>query len=188
MFGVVIGALAGGVAGGISGYMGAKKQANAYKKVAAAQRDLAKAQRQYAQDVRDATDKYSGDSAYSAMLNAGNSEGLNQNQLTLENAASQGPNEGPKMSNVADLSNSSSFLSGYESGASNKATDLNARFDADTALSYNNVKNAQSNLNAAQGQVGIAQQQANVMNQAISGGLDTAQGLLKMKNNLKGAS
>lgn len=154
---VVIGAVAGAVAGGVINGLAASsysdKRADAYE--------------DYAKAVREATEKYSGNNAYNAMLNEGSKEGImmannfGQNNKPLESG-------GIAMNNVNTGSNASEmFNAGRNLGRGTKATELDSKFNADTAaaklalqqeLMDANAQQAttQAGMNAAGGLVDLA--------------------------------
>jgi len=157
MWNVVIGALAGAVGGGVINGLTAssntRKRASAYE--------------DYAKAVREATEKYSGNNAYNAMLNEGSKEGLmmannfGQNNKPLESG-------GIAMNNVNTGSKAPEmFDAGRNLGRSTKATELDSKFNADTAaaklalqqeLTEANAQQAgaQAGMNAAGGLVDLA--------------------------------
>ena len=157
MWNVVIGALAGAVGGGVINGLSAssntRKRASAYE--------------DYAKAVREATEKYSGSNAYNAMLSEGSKEGLTmannfgQNNKPLESG-------GIAMNNVNTGSKAPEmFDAGRNLGRSTKATELDSKFNADTAaaklalqqqLTEANAQQAgvQAGMNAAGGLVDLA--------------------------------
>lgn len=152
-FGAVIGGIAGGVAGAVSSYALTKKNAAAYKSAA--------------KEIRSAANKYSGQSAYNAMQNKGNETGNIVNQRSLQAAAALQPNNNSnKMANVADLSSANQFENGYNLGTQNEKTNLNSRYNAQTAKAQQALKQAgidyqagtaatQAAFNAAGGLAGL---------------------------------
>lgn len=145
MFGAVIGALAGGIVNGIASSSLTKQNAKAYK--------------QAAKDIREAGQKYSGQSAYDSMQNAGNMEGNIVNRM--QGANQLRGNASTAMANASDVGNN--FNSGYNLGSSNTAAMNNALYNSETAKAQQALNQADINFKA-----GTAVQQA-AMNTA--GGL-----------------
>jgi hypothetical protein len=137
MFGMVIGALAGGIANGLMSSSLTKQNAKAYK--------------QAAKDIREAGQKYSGQSAYDSMQNAGNMEGNIVNRM--QGANQLRGNANTAMANASDIQNN--FNSGYNLGSSNEATTNNALYNAETAKAQQAMNQANINYKA-----GSAVQQA----------------------------
>ena len=134
---MVIGALAGGIANGLMSSSLTKQNAKAYK--------------QAAKDIREAGQKYSGQSAYDSMQNAGNMEGNIVNRM--QGANQLRGNANTAMANASDIGNN--FNSGYNLGSSNEATTNNALYNAETAKAQQALN--QANINY---QAGSAVQQA----------------------------
>ena len=137
MFGMVIGALAGGIANGLMSSSLTKQNAKAYK--------------QAAKDIREAGQRYSGQSAYDSMQNAGNIEGNIVNRM--QGANQLRGNANTAMANASDIQNN--FNSGYNLGSSNEATTNNALYNAETAKAQQAMNQANINYKA-----GSAVQQA----------------------------
>lgn len=168
--GAIIGGIAGAAAGGITSFMNAQRMASAYD-------DLAVAKENYAKDIRKAAEQYSGQNAYNAMQAGADMEGLFTSNRSLNADASQNmTNNSNAMANAADLSGD--YLNGYNAGADNQATNLDAKFDSDTAKSAAQVAKANANLQ----QMGV---NVNAANQMIQGGLSTAGGTAKLISDLK---
>lgn len=134
---MVIGALAGGIANGLMSSSLTKQNAKAYK--------------QAAKDIREAGQKYSGQSAYDSMQNAGNMEGNIVNRM--QGANQLRGNANTAMANASDIQNN--FNSGYNLGSSNEATTNNALYNAETAKAQQALNQANINYKA-----GSAVQQA----------------------------
>ena len=149
---MVIGALAGGIANGLMSSSLTKQNAKAYK--------------QAAKDIREAGQKYSGQSAYDSMQNAGNMEGNIVNRM--QGANQLRGNANTAMANASDVQNN--FNSGYNLGSSNEATTNNALYNAETAKAQQALN--QANINY---QAGSAVQQA---------ALNTAGGLADIYKNV----
>lgn len=134
---MVIGALAGGIANGLMSSSLTKQNAKAYK--------------QAAKDIREAGQRYSGQSAYDSMQNAGNMEGNIVNRM--QGANQLRGNANTAMANASDIQNN--FNSGYNLGSSNEATTNNALYNAETAKAQQAMNQANINYKA-----GSAVQQA----------------------------
>lgn len=134
---MVIGALAGGIANGLMSSSLTKQNAKAYK--------------QAAKDIREAGQRYSGQSAYDSMQNAGNMEGNIVNRM--QGANQLRGNANTAMANASDIQNN--FNSGYNLGSSNEATTNNALYNAETAKAQQAMNQANINYKA-----GTAVQQA----------------------------
>ena len=161
LFGAAIGAIAGGIAGGISARKNAMAQADAY--------------REYANTIRDAANKYSGQNAYNIMQNAANQEGNIANQRNLSAAAALEPgNNSAMMANNSDLSYANRFNEGYNLGQSNASNRLNSLYDSETAKAQQALK-----------QAGIDTQARTAV---MQGAMNTAGGLANLYNNFKPAS
>lgn len=172
-FGAVVGAVVGGVAGGISSFAMAKKNANAYK-------DYAKSAHKYAESVRDAAEKYSGQNAYNAMQSAADTEGNVVNQNVLNAQAAQAPqNNTNKMANAANLKGD--FLGGYNLGSSNQSTKLDSAFDTQTA-------NARNDLTRAKTKLGLANTDYKAGMSTLQGAMNTAGGLANLYSGMKAPS
>lgn len=141
LIGAIVGGIAGAVGGGVSSYINNKKLANAYKG--------------YAKDVREAAEKYSGRNADMAMTAAGdvqaqqmNNSFMPRNQVNTSNIGMQ--NALRNANNLQDYS-----MQGQQMGRANKASDLNAKYNAATAKAQQGMKQAgieyQVNNQLAQG-------------------------------------
>lgn len=158
MFSAIIGAVAGGVASSIINHKQTSKLAEAYK--------------ESARQIRDAGQKYSGQNAYNAMQNRANEEANIMNQMALKAQASQGPqNTSNALANAANLSGN--YNQGYNLGAQNEKSNLNAKYNAATAK-------AQQALN----QAGIDYKAGTAATQAA---FNTAGGLANLYKNMKPA-
>jgi type II secretory pathway pseudopilin PulG len=156
MFGAVIGGIAGAAAGGITSYVLTKKNAKAYEG--------------YAKDIRKAAEDYSGQNAYNAMQNAGMQEANIVNQRNLAAQASRAPsNMTNKAANAANLQGN--YSQGYNLGAQNQKTALDAAYNAKTAKAQQALNQANIDYKA-----GTAATQA-AMNAA--GGLASLYGQVK---------
>ena len=155
-FGAVVGAIGGAAAGGITSYVLTKKNAKAYEG--------------YAKDIRKAAEDYSGQNAYNAMQNAGMQEANIVNQRNLANQAAQAPsNMTNKAANAANLQGN--YSQGYNLGAQNQKTALDAAYNAKTAKAQQALNQANIDYKA-----GTAATQA-AMNAA--GGLASLYGQVK---------
>lgn len=159
MWSTVIGALAGAAAGGIINGLSASSNAN---KRASAYEDYAKA-------VREATEKYSGSNAYNAMINEGSKEGLmmannfGQSNKPLESG-------GIAMNNVNTGSKAPEmFDAGRNLGRSTKATELDSKFNADTAAAKLALQQELTEANAQQA--------------GVQAGMNVAGGLVDLAKN-----
>lgn len=156
LFGAAIGAVAGAAAGVVSTQLLTRKNANAYK--------------EYAEDIRKAAQKYSGQNAYNAMQNAGMQEANIVNQRNLESQAARAPsNMTNKAANAANLQGN--YSQGYNLGAQNQKTALDAAYNADTAKAQQALNQANIDYKA-----GTAATQA-AMNAA--GGLASLYGQMR---------
>lgn len=138
MLGPLIGALAGGIANGLITNYQTKKLANAYKEAA--------------QDIRAAGNKYSGQAADTAMTQ----EGARQGQQMQKLAQSQGV-AGTTGLSTTDATNMTqnqpglnAFMQGQNLGRSNKATELNSKYNAATAKAQNMLSKANTDFQAGQ--------------------------------------
>ena len=136
--GALIGALAGGISNGLITNYQTKKLANAYKEAA--------------QDIRAAGQKYSGQAANAAMTQ----EGARQAQQMQKLAQSQGV-AGTTGLSTADATNMtqnqpglSSYMQGQNLGRSNKATELNSKYNAATTKAQNMLSKANTDFKAGQ--------------------------------------
>ena len=132
----VIGALAGGIANGLITNYQTKKLANAYKEAA--------------KDIREAGKKYSGQAADAAMTQ----EGARQGQQMQKLAQSQGV-AGTTGLSTADATNMtqdqpglSAYMQGQGLGRSNKATELNSKYNAATTKAQNMLSKANTDYRA----------------------------------------
>lgn len=156
LFGAAIGAVAGAAAGVVSTQLLTRKNANAY--------------RSYAKDIRKAAEDYSGQNAYNAMQNAGMQEANIVNQRNLNAQASRAPsNMTNKAANAANLQGN--YSQGYNLGAQNQKTALDAAYNAKTAKAQQALNQANIDYKA-----GTAATQA-AMNAA--GGLASLYGQVK---------
>lgn len=136
--GALIGALAGGISNGLITNYQTKKLANAYKEAA--------------QDIRAAGQKYSGQAANAAMTQ----EGARQAQQMQKLAQSQGV-AGTTGLSTADAVNMtqnqpglSAYMQGQNLGRSNKATELNSKYNAATTKAQNMLSKANTDFQAGQ--------------------------------------
>lgn len=136
--GALIGALAGGISNGLITNYQTKKLANAYKEAA--------------QDIRAAGQKYSGQAADTAMTQ----EGARQAQQMQKLAQSQGVAGTTGLSTV-DATNMtqnqpglSAYMQGQNLGRSNKATELNSKYNAATTKAQNMLSKANTDFKAGQ--------------------------------------
>lgn len=136
--GALIGALAGGLANGLITNYQTKKLANAYKEAA--------------HDIREAGNKYSGQAANAAMTQ----EGTRQGQQMQKLAQSQGV-AGTTGLSTADATNVtqnqpglSAYMQGQNLGRSNKATELNSKYNAATAKAQNMLSKANTDFQVGQ--------------------------------------
>lgn len=138
MVGALIGALAGGISNSLITNYQTKKLANAYKEAA--------------QDIRAAGQKYSGQAANAAMTQ----EGARQGQQMQKLAQSQGVAGTTGLSTV-DATNMtqnqpglSAYMQGQNLGRSNKATELNSKYNAATTKAQNMLSKANTDFKAGQ--------------------------------------
>lgn len=138
MLGALIGALAGGISNGLITNYQTKKLANAYKEAA--------------NDIRAAGQKYSGQAANAAMTQ----EGARQAQQMQKLAQSQGV-AGTTGLSTADATNMtqnqpglSAYMQGQNLGRSNKATELNSKYNAATTKAQNMLSKANTDFKAGQ--------------------------------------
>lgn len=138
MVGALIGALAGGISNGLITNYQTKKLANAYKEAA--------------NDIRAAGQKYSGQAANAAMTQ----EGARQAQQMQKLAQSQGVAGTTGLSTV-DATNMtqnqpglSAYMQGQSLGRSNKATELNSKYNAATTKAQNMLSKANTDFKAGQ--------------------------------------
>jgi hypothetical protein len=136
--GALIGALAGGLANGLITKYQTEKLAGAYKDAA--------------NEVRAAGQKYSGQAADAAMTQ----EGARQGQQMQKLAQSQGV-AGTTGLSTADATNMtqnqpglSAYMQGQNLGRSNKATELNSKYDAATVNAQNMLSKANTDFQAGQ--------------------------------------
>lgn len=136
--GALIGALAGGISNGLITNYQTKKLANAYKEAA--------------NDIRAAGQKYSGQAANAAMTQ----EGARQAQQMQKLAQSQGV-AGTTGLSTADAVNMtqnqpglSAYMQGQNLGRSNKATELNSKYNAATTKAQNMLSKANTDFKAGQ--------------------------------------
>lgn len=136
--GALIGALAGGISNGLITNYQTKKLANAYKEAA--------------NDIRAAGQKYSGQAANAAMTQ----EGARQAQQMQKLAQSQGV-AGTTGLSTADATNMtqnqpglSAYIQGQSLGRSNKATELNSKYNAATTKAQNMLSKANTDFKAGQ--------------------------------------
>lgn len=118
---MAIGALAGAVYNGVSTYMNNQKLAGAYNN--------------YAKDVRNAAEKYSGKNAERAIQNAGEMSANNIGVQDWSAASREGVD--PYHMNLQNRA-----AEGYNLGTGNKTKELNSRYNADTAQSKAALKQA----------------------------------------------
>lgn len=172
-FGLVIGAVAGAAIGGavqgVTAFVTTKEKAGAY--------------RQAAQQVRDATEKYSGKNAYDSMVNKGQ-DYMTQDMASMgtEMAANtyQPTNPGAGASAQANALNAADRSANVVN-----ATGLNA---LQSGMSDANAAN-QAKYNAATTQAQQLMNQAdinfNVANQAVQEGLGAAGNIAQTANSLR---
>lgn len=161
LYGAVIGAIAGGVASGVGSYLNNQKLASAYK--------------DYAKDIRNAANQYSGHNADVAMREAGSQKARQLNNLNMGTASSRPMTSNNSMQNALrgmnNVKMADSTVEGQNLGRSNKATELQGKYNAATAK-------AQQALN----QAGINYQ---VNNQLMQTGMNAAGGLAQTYNQIK---
>ncbi len=121
MWALALSALAGAVYNGVSTYMNNQKLADAYSN--------------YAKDVRNAAEKYSGKNAERAIQNAGEMSANNLGVQDWSAASREGID--PYHMNLQNRS-----AEGYNLGTGNKTNELNAKYNADTAQSKAALKQA----------------------------------------------
>lgn len=145
----IIMGLAGSVVSGVTTYNLIGREISEYSKA----RD----------DIRDATNKYSGEQAYTNMINAAkqNAEFMGRTADTTS-AINTNPGGRYVMSTAADAADptANAVMGGYSQGMSNAAQIMDAKFDKAT-------KNAQTKMN----QAGINYQVGQQATQGIVGGL-----------------
>lgn len=160
LYAAIIGAIAGGVAGGVGSYINNMKLADAYQR--------------NAEDIRKAGQKYSGHNADAAMREAGSQEARRLNNLNMGTAASTPNTSNLSMQNalrrMGNVKSADSTMQGQNLGRSNKATELQGKYNAETAK-------AQQALN----QAGINYQ---VNNQAMQAGMQGLQALSQTGNQI----
>ncbi len=161
VFGAVIGAIAGGVASGVGSYLNNRKLAGAYE--------------DYAKDIRNAAEQYTGHNADVAMREAGSQKARQLNNLNMGTASSRPMTSNNSMQNalrgMSNVKAADSTAEGQNLGRSNKSTELQGKYNAATSR-------AQQALN----QAGI-NYQAN--NQAMQAGMNAASGLAQTYNQIK---
>lgn len=162
MVGALIGALAGGISNGLITNYQTKKLANAYKEAA--------------NDIRAAGQKYSGQAANAAMTQ----EGARQAQQMQKLAQSQGV-AGTTGLSTADATNMtqnqpglSAYMQGQNLGRSNKATELNSKYNAATTKAQNMLSKANTDFKAGQA--------------ATQLGMNALSGIANAGNNIGGAA
>lgn len=160
--GALIGALAGGISNGLITNYQTKKLANAYKEAA--------------QDIRAAGQKYSGQAANAAMTQ----EGARQAQQMQKLAQSQGV-AGTTGLSTADATNMtqnqpglSAYMQGQNLGRSNKATELNSKYNVATTKAQNMLSKANTDFQAGQA--------------ATQLGMNALSGVANAGNNIGGAA
>lgn len=158
----LIGALAGGISNGLITNYQTKKLANAYKEAA--------------NDIRAAGQKYSGQAANAAMTQ----EGARQGQQMQKLAQSQGV-AGTTGLSTADATNMtqnqpglSAYMQGQNLGRSNKATELNSKYNAATTKAQNMLSKANTDFKAGQA--------------ATQLGMNALSGIANAGNNIGGAA
>lgn len=158
----LIGALAGGISNGLITNYQTKKLANAYKEAA--------------QDIRTAGQKYSGQAANAAMTQ----EGARQAQQMQKLAQSQGV-AGTTGLSTADATNMtqnqpglSAYMQGQNLGRSNKATELNSKYNAATTKAQNMLSKANTDFKAGQA--------------ATQLGMNALSGIANVGNNIGGSA
>lgn len=158
----LIGALAGGISNGLITNYQTKKLANAYKEAA--------------NDIRAAGQKYSGQAANAAMTQ----EGARQAQQMQKLAQSQGV-AGTTGLSTADAVNMtqnqpglSAYMQGQNLGRSNKATELNSKYNAATTKAQNMLSKANTDFKAGQA--------------ATQLGMNALSGIANAGNNIGGAA
>lgn len=174
MFDMVIGAVAGAVVGG------AVKGAIAYKTSIKNAQEYAEA----AQDVRNATEKYSGENAYNRMLQAGSDYAYDlgttagNEALSISDDIMQNPGSTGAGINTAALANAQSAgdtaknaaRAGFSQGMENEKSLMDAAYNAETAKAQQKMKQADINYNVA--------------NQAAQEGFNTVSNALNTANTL----
>lgn len=155
----IVGAFAGGIASAMATNYMNNQLASAYK-------DAAK-------KVKAAAEKYSGQNAYNSMQNAGSEEANIMNRQALGAEIQNTPkNTSALMSNVSDVNGN--YVNGYNTGVNNEKTNLNAKYNAETAEAQQMMK-----------QAGIEYQ---VNNQALQTGLNSAAGVAGLYSDYKKGS
>lgn len=172
-FGMVIGAIAGAVVGG------AVQGATAIKTT----QEKIKAYKQAAQQIRDATEKYSGENAYNEMVRRGQ-DYMTQDMSSMSNemakntyeptnpgavssAQANALNAADKASNVVNATGLNSFGTGMSDAASSMA----AKYNAATTQAQQAMNQADINYNVA--------------NQAVQEGLGAAGNIAQTYNQLR---
>lgn len=160
VYAAIISSIAGGIGAGVGTYLNNMKLADAYE--------------DYADDIRKAGQKYSGQNADNAMREAGNQEARRLNNLNMGTASSAPNTSNLSMQNalrrMSNVKSADSTMQGQNLGRSNKATELRGKYNAETAK-------AQQALN----QAGIDYQ---VNNQAMQAGMQGLQNLAQTGNQI----
>lgn len=161
IIGAIAGTVAGAAYGGITSYKNAMKNAKAYE--------------MYANVLKNTTDKYSGQNAADAMQQSGNEMARVSNNLSQNAAASRDTgNTNSIMANALNrqrnVAANNSFNQGYNTGASNKSTRMNALAGRDTGIASNILN-----------QAGVNYKRDTAMQQA---GLNTAGNAISTYNNI----
>ena len=174
MFGLVIGAIAGAVIGG------AVKGAVAYKTTI----ENAKEYEEAAEDVRKATEEYSGRNAYNRMTQAGKDYAYNiglgagNEALGISNDVMQNPGTTGAGVNAAALQNANiagstaqdAANAGFQQGMNNEKSLMDAKYNAATQKAQQKMKQADIDYNVA--------------NQIAEEGFNTASNALNTANTI----
>lgn len=142
---MIIGAIAGGLLNGITTNYQTKKLAKAYK--------------QYANDIRDAADKYSGKKADDAMTMAGEIQGRQSTQRAMDRAMNKANSSNLSMQNALANDNSAAAVGAMQEGQSLgrnlKANDLNAAYNAATIDAQNELNKGKKDYQLGQAATGF---------------------------------
>ena len=175
MFGLVIATIAGAVVGatvkGVTAYKTTMKNADEYKEAA--------------EDVRKATEQYSGKNAYNRMTQAGNDlayqlgTAAGNEALGISNDIMQNPGSTGAGVNAAALQNAQNVgdtalnaaNAGFQQGMNNEKSLMDAKYNAATQKAQQKMKQADINYNVA--------------NQAAQEGFSTAGNAAGLYNSLR---
>ena len=147
----IIMAIGNGIAQGLITNYQTKKLANAYK--------------QYAEDIREAADKYSGHNADVAMTEAGEQQGRMSAQRALDRKMNAAQGSNLSVQNALNNDSTNAALNGMQEGQTLgrnlKGQQLNSAYDAAT-------KDAQLELNKAKKDYQLGQATTSLVNNTIS--------------------